>query len=464
MQTNTATNNPLGTLPVKNLIWKFAIPGIISQLVNSFHNIVDQMFIGWSIGDLGIAATNIVFPLTSIITALSALIGMGAASRFSIYLGKNDKEQASDVFGNAITLMVFFGVLISLITSVFLYPMLYLFGSTDIMIPYAAPYARIICLGIPFGIFSTGMSYFIRADGNPNYSSFVLLSGAIFNMVFDPIFLFGFDMGITGVALATTLGQVLSTLLALYYLIKKCKTVSLLKQNFRLQTTVVISIFSLGVSTFTTHILAIVAQILQMNALKTYGAMSIYGSEIVIASSGAISKLSIVFLSSIIGIAIGCQPIFGFNLGNKKYDRVKETYLLALRYGTTVAATAFVILQLFPEPLLSIFGSDNPLFYEFATKYIRIYMAVLFLNALQPITSTFCTAIGKAKLGFWMAVIRQGFLMIPLLLVLPALFELNGVLLVGPISDGISAIVVILIGLRQIKQLTQMKIEMDMGN
>jgi len=188
MQTNTATNNPLGTLPVKNLIWKFAIPGIISQLVNSFHNIVDQMFIGWSIGDLGIAATNIVFPLTSIITALSALIGMGAASRFSIYLGKNDKEQASDVFGNAITLMVFFGVLISLITSIFLYPMLYLFGSTDMMIPYAAPYARIICLGIPFGIFSTGMSYFIRADGNPNYSSFVLLSGAIFNMVFDPIF------------------------------------------------------------------------------------------------------------------------------------------------------------------------------------------------------------------------------------------------------------------------------------
>jgi len=245
---------------------------------------------------------------------------------------------------------------------------------------------------------------------------------------------------------------------------KKCKTVSLLKQNFRLQTTVVISIFSLGVSTFTTHILAIVAQILQMNALKTYGAMSIYGSEIVIASSGAISKLSIVFLSSIIGIAIGCQPIFGFNLGNKKYDRVKETYLLALRYGTTVAATAFVILQLFPEPLLSIFGSNNPLFYEFATKYIRIYMAVLFLNALQPITSTFCTAIGKAKLGFWMAVIRQGFLMIPLLLVLPALFELNGVLLVGPISDGIAAIVVIFIGLKQIKQLTRMKIEMDMGN
>lgn len=464
MQANAAIANPLGTLPVKGLIWKFAVPGIISQLVNSFHNIVDQMFVGRGIGDLGIAATNIVFPLSAIITALSALIGMGAVSRFSIYLGENEKDQASDVFGNAITLLVFFGVLISLITSIFLEPMLYLFGSTDAMIPYAAPYARIICLGIPFGIFSTGMSYFIRADGNPTYSSFVLLSGAVFNMVFDPIFLFGFNMGIAGVALATTLGQVLSTALALYYLLKKYKAVSLMKQNFRLRSVVVFSIFSLGVSTFTTHILAIVAQILQMNALKTYGALSVYGSEVVIASSGAISKLTIVFLSSIIGIAIGCQPIFGFNLGNKKYDRVKETYLLALRYGTTVAVAAFLILQLFPTPLLSIFGSDNPLFYEFATRYIRIYLAVLFLNALQPITSTFCTAIGKAKLGFWMAVIRQGFLMIPLLLMLPRFFELDGVLLAGPISDGMAAMIVIYIGIREMKRLTQMQPNIDKGN
>ncbi len=460
---SNATTNPLGTLPVKGLIWKFAIPGIVSQIVNSFHNVVDQMFIGWGIGDVGIAATNIVFPLSAVITALSALIGMGAASRFSIYLGKNKKNHAADVFGNAIVLMVFFGVLIALITSVFLQPMLYLFGSTDGMIPYAAPYARLICLGIPFGIFATGMSYFIRADGNPNYSSFVLLSGAVFNMIFDPIFLFAFRMGIAGVALATALGQVLSAALALYYLLKKNKSVSLVKQNFKVRLTVVLSIFTLGASIFTTHILAIIAQILQMNALKTYGALSVYGSEVAIASAGAISKLTIVFLSSVIGIAIGCQPILGFNLGNKRYDRVIETYLLALRYGTTVAVAAFLILQFFPIPLLSIFGSDNPLFYEFSTRYIRIYMAVLFLNALQPITSTFCTAIGKANLGFWMAVIRQGFLMIPFLLILPTIFELDGVLLAGPISDGIAAGIVILIGIREVKRLKQMQITVAEG-
>ena len=463
MQSETLIANPLATQPVRKLIWKFAIPGIISQLVNSIHNIVDQMFIGWGIGELGIAATNIVFPLSAVITALSALIGMGAAARFSIYLGKNEKENASNVFGNALTLMLFFGILIGAVTSVFLEPMLYLFGATEAMMPLTKAYARIICLGIPFGIFATGMSYFIRADGNPNYSSFVLLSGAVFNIVFDPIFLYVFNMGISGVALATMLGQLLSASLAFVYLLKNIKSVSLIKSDFKIQTSIVIQIFSLGSATFTTHILAICAQIIQMNALKSYGALSVYGSEVVIAGSGAISKLAMFFLSSVIGIAIGCQPILGFNLGSKNYHRVKETYLLALRYGSSIAAAAYILLQLFPNQLLSLFGSDNPLFYEFSITYIRIYMAVLFLNALQPITSSFCTAIGKANLGFWMAVIRQGLLMIPLLLILPNIFGLYGVLLSGPISDGIAAIIVLMIGHRQIKYLENMQKNIEKG-
>ena len=322
MHTRNPVSNPLATEPIHKIIWKFAIPGIISQLVNSVHNIVDQMFIGWGIGDLGIAATNIVFPLSAVITALSALIGMGAAARFSIYLGKNEKKNASNVFGNALVLLLFSGIFIGLLTSVFLEPMLYLFGATKIMMPLTKAYARIICLGIPFGIFATGMSYFIRADGNPNYSSFVLLSGAVFNMIFDPIFLFVFDMGISGVALATMLGQLLSALLALIYLLRQLKSVSLIKSDFIVHPSIVLSIFSLGIATFTTHILAICAQIIQMNALKTYGALSVYGSEIVIAGSGAITKVAMFFLSSVIDIAIGCQPILGFNLGSINYRRV----------------------------------------------------------------------------------------------------------------------------------------------
>ena len=425
--------------------------------MNALHNIVDQVFIGWGIGDFGVASTSILFPITSIITALSALIGLGAASRFSILLGKKQYQEASDIFGNAISLLLLFGSVLTIGTSVFLKPMLYLFGATERMMPYAQPYARIICIGILFGVFSTGMSYFIRADGNPNYSSFVLLAGAVFNMIFDPVFLFVFDMGIAGIALATVFGQLLSAALALFYLLKKLKSVRLSPGNLSLRLPLVRSIFSLGFAVFTTHILAALAQIIQMNALKRYGALSVYGSEAAIAAAGAVGKLSIVFLSSIIGISLGCQPIFGYNLGKKQYDRVKETYLTALRWGTIIAASAFLILQLFPGQILRIFSSDNPLFYEFAARYIHIYMAMLFLNAIQPITSTFCTAIGKAKLGFWMAVIRQGILLIPLLLFLPPRLGIDGVLFSGAISDGAAAIIVIFIARKELRQLTKLQ-------
>ena len=457
MEKEPQFENPLGTQPINRLIWKFAIPGIITQLVNALHNIVDQVFIGWGIGDFGVASTSILFPITSIITALSALIGLGAASRFSILLGKKQYQEASDIFGNAISLLLLFGSVLTIGTSVFLKPMLYLFGATERMMPYAQPYARIICIGILFGVFSTGMSYFIRADGNPNYSSFVLLAGAVFNMIFDPVFLFVFDMGIAGIALATVFGQHLSAALALFYLLKKLKSVRLSPGNLSLRLPLVRSIFSLGFAVFTTHILAALAQIIQMNALKRYGALSVYGSEAAIAAAGAVGKLSIVFLSSIIGISLGCQPIFGYNLGKKQYDRVKETYLTALRWGTIIAASAFLILQLFPGQILRIFSSDNPLFYEFAARYIHIYMAMLFLNAIQPITSTFCTAIGKAKLGFWMAVIRQGILLIPLLLFLPPRLGIDGVLFSGAISDGAAAIIVIFIARKELRQLTKLQ-------
>ncbi len=461
---NSPTENPLAVKPVKNLIWIYAIPGIISQLVNSVHNIVDQVFLGWSAaGDLGIAATNIVFPLSAIITALSALIGMGAVSRFSILLGENEKDNAADLLGNAIALLILIGVAIAAGASVFLKPMLHLFGATDLIMPYAQPYARIICLGVPFGLFATGMSYFIRADGNPNYSSAVLLSGAVFNMIFDPIFLYLFDMGVAGVALATVLGQVLSFALALYYLLRRFQTAFLSARNLMLRIPIVGTIFSLGSAMFTTHILAITAQIIQVNSLKHYGALSVYGSEAAIAAAGAVGKLSIVFLSSIIGISVGSQPILGFNLGNKKYDRVKDTYLLALRYGTMVAVAAFLILQLFPSLLLNIFGSDDSLFLDFGVRYIRICLAMLFLNAVQPVTSTFCTAMGKAKLGFWMAVIRQGILLIPLLLILPLFLGIDGILIAGAVSDGIAGLVALSIGLREVRRLDRMQKELLEG-
>ena len=453
------TENPLSVQPVRKLIWKYALPGIVSQLVNSAHNIVDQIFIGWGINDLGIAATNVIFPLTTLMTAISALVGMGAAARFSILLGEKRQRDAAQFLGNAITLLVLASVILTAGFSLFLRPTLYLFGATEPIMEYAVPYARILCLGIPFGIFSAGMSYFIRADGNPVYSSAVLLSGAIFNIVFDPIFLFVFKMDIEGVALATVLGQVLSAALVLWYLLRRLHSVQLQSDDFRPRGRVSMTTFSLGIATFTTHILHTIAQILQTNTLKTFGALSIYGSEVPITAAGAVAKLTMVFLAAIIGIAIGSQPISGYNLGSRQYGRVKEVYRLVLRYGTIIAVSSYVILQLFPHTILQVFGSDDPLFYQFATRYIRIFLGALFLNTVQPVTSIFCTSIGKAKLGFWMALIRQGLIMIPVLLILPHFLGVDGVLFSGCFSDTVAAIVAFFVGRSQLKWLTKLEQE-----
>ncbi|MDR3123333.1 MAG: MATE family efflux transporter, partial [Treponema sp.] len=206
--------NPLGYQPIKSMLWKFALPGILSSLMNAAHNIVDQVFVGQGIGDLGIAATNIAFPLATITTALAGMFGMGGASGFNLALGRGNAEEARKTLGNGILLLSAVGIAIAAAAVFLLGPMLKLFGVTEAILPYAEPYTRIISLGVPLGIFATGASYYIRADGSPSYASATLLSGVIFNMVFDPVFLYVFDLGISGIALATVGGQLLSTVLA----------------------------------------------------------------------------------------------------------------------------------------------------------------------------------------------------------------------------------------------------------
>ncbi|MFR2155995.1 MAG: MATE family efflux transporter [Evtepia gabavorous] len=443
----------LATAPVSKLIWTFAIPAILSQVVNSMHNIVDQTFLGWGIGDLAIAATNIAFPLSTLTTALAALIGMGGAAGFSLDLGKKQARSARKNWGNAIVLSVGLGCLLAVLAVAFLEPMLYLFGATEAMMIYAVPYARIISMGLPFAIFSMAMAHFIRADGSPKFSSGVLLSGAIFNMIFDrfsslpvPWASRGCSGHGAGTGTLQLSGPLLSGAPAPHGDPGAGGFPSICWYDQRDRRA--------GGAIFFNHVIMTAAQVILMNMLRTYGAQSVYGSEIAIAGSGAVGKVMIVFLSCVIGIALGCQPIFGFNYGSKRYDRVIEAYRKALRYGTTLAVIAFLCIQLFPRQILSIFGSEDPLFYEFSIHYIRIYLLMTFVNAFQPITSNFFTSIGKAKLGFWMALVRQGLLLIPLLLLLPLALGMDGVLWAGPISDGVAAVLVLVLGAREVRRLT----------
>lgn len=447
-------NPVLGTEKIGKLIWKFSVPAIISGLISAAYNIVDQIFIGQGIGDLGMAATNVAFPLVTISTALALLFGVGGASNFNLSMGRGNSEKAGKIAGNALSWMVLSGVAVGIIAIVFLKPLLFLFGATESIMPYAEPYTMITNIGIPFLVFSTGASHLIRADGSPTFSMMVTLSGAVFNLIFDPVFLFVFHMGIEGIALATLLGQILSTIVALYYLLRRFKTVPIKKEHLRIQAKITRLICSLGAAACFNQLAMTIVQIIKSNTLRHYGALSAYGSEIPLAAVGAVSKVLVVFMAVILGIAQGCQPIISFNYGAQKYKRVRETYKRSVFYATSISIISFLCLQIFPHQILSIFGSGSEMFYEFAVKYMRIFMLMTFINGIQPVTSNFFTSIGKANLGFWMSLTRQILLLAPLLLILPIFCGIDGIMWSGPISDGAAAILAIIFAVREIKKMS----------
>lgn len=453
IKTPGRNNHILGTERIGKLMWKYSIPAIISGLVSAAYNIVDQIFIGQGIGDFGMAATNVAFPLVTISTALALLFGVGGASNFNLSMGRGESTEASKIAGNALSWMALSGTAVGIIAIVLLRPLLFAFGATEAIMPYAEPYTLITNIGIPFLVFSTGAANLIRADGSPTYSMMVMLSGAVFNLIFDPIFLFVFNMGIEGIALATLLGQMLSSAVALYYLLRRFKTVPLKRIHLKIQPHITRLICSLGAAACFNQLAMTVVQIVKSNTLRHYGALSAYGSEIPLAAVGAVSKILVVFMAFILGIAQGCQPITSYNYGAKKYDRVKETYKRAVLFASLFSVIAFLCFQIFSRQILSIFGSDNELFYEFAIKYMRIFMLMTFINGIQPVTSNFFTSIGKANLGFWMSLTRQILLLVPLLLILPIYYGMDGVMWSGPISDGAAAILAIVFAVREIKKM-----------
>jgi putative MATE family efflux protein len=450
--------NILGYEDINKLIAKFAIPAIISMIVNAIYNIIDQVLIGWSnVGMLGIAATTVSFPMTIIVTAVSLLFSVGGASNFNLNLGEGKKDAAGSIAGNALSLGTVTGVVMMLLALIFLLPMLPLFGATEANMPLAVDYTIIVLFGIPFQILATITSALIRADGSPKYSMTCMLAGAIFNIVCDPFVLFVLGWGIKGIALTTMLGPVITTVMGAYYIYRRFKSVTLKKENFRLRFDNVKRIVALGLAAFFNQIAMTVMQIILNNALKTYGGASIYGSDITIAAVGSIGKINMIFLSICIGIGQGCQPINGFNYGAGNYDRVKRTYFVAIRWALFISAITFLLYQFFPRPLIMIFGDNPEAFYDFGTRYLRIYMMLAFLSGIQPVTSNFFTSIGKAYKGVFIAMTRQILFLIPLLVILPLYFALDGVLYAGPIAEVITAIVAIGLVAYEIKHLGQNK-------
>lgn len=452
------SENPLGYEKISKLLRGFSIPSITATLVSSLYNIVDQVFIGQGVGYLGNAATNVSYPLSTICLAISLLLGIGSASRFSIYLGKNDPERAARLVGNGIVLMAGAGVLYLLLGEIFLVPLLRVFGATGEIMPFAREYSGTVLLGMPFLILTNGISNLIRADGSPRYSMLCMVAGAIVNTILDPVFIFVLDWGVFGAALATILGQLLSFALALRYL-WHFRTVELTRACFHLELRDNLRTLYMGVSSCINQIAITLVQIVLNNSLTYYGALSIYGKEIPLAACGIVMKTNAILLSIIVGISQGVQPIIGYNFGAGKYDRVRQAYLLAIRWNFIVSAVGFCLFQFFPADIISLFGDGEPLYFEFAILFMRTFLFMVLVNGVQLLSSNFFTAIGKALKGLLLSLTRQVFFLIPLIFLLPLHFGIFGVLLAGPIADFIAFVVSIIFVFREFKVLTSQQRE-----
>ena len=424
----------LGYEKIPKLLKSFALPSITATLVGSLYNIVDQIFIGQGVGYLGNAATNVSYPLSTICLSISLLIGIGSAARFSICLGRKETGQAAKIVGNSILLMLLMGILYLTLGELFLTPLLTIFGATYEVLPYAREYASITLCGMPFLILTNGICNLIRADGRPRYSMICMTTGAIVNTILDPVFIFAFHWGIFGAALATILGQILSFGMAIRYL-RMFQTVRLTRDCFRLDIPDGLRTFYAGSSSCVNQLAITLVQIVLNNSLTYYGTRSVYGGEIPLAACGIVMKTNAILLAIIVGISQGVQPIIGYNFGALRYDRVKQAYRLAVRWALVISAVGFILFQFFPRPIISLFGSGEPLYFRFAVLFMRTFLFMVAVNGVQLLSSNFFTATGKAMKGLFLSLTRQVFFLIPLILLLPLRFGIFGVLLAGPVAD-----------------------------
>ena len=451
---NKETNNPLGVQPVNRLLSQFAIPSIISMLVGSLYNIVDQFFIGQRVGELGNAATNIAFPLSTSCLALALLIGIGGSSAFNLAMGSGHEKRAVNIMGNAVVLLAGSGLVLSIITLLFLKPLLLFFGSPKAVLPYAMEYTKITAFGFPFLLLSTGGGHLIRADGRPRITMLCNLVGAVLNTILDALFVFGLNLGMSGAALATIIGQIVSGALAIGYLMHG-KTVTIRRENLRIKWENVTRIASLGMAPCSNQVAMMVVQIIMNQSLKHYGSHSIYGENIPIACAGIITKVNMIFMSFVIGLSQGLQPIASFNYGAGEKGRVKEAYIKAISIGAVLAVIAFLMFQFFPRQIISIFGDGSELYYQFAIRYFHVFLFFTFVNFMQPITSNFFTAIGKPKVGSFLALTRQILFLLPLILLFPLFLGIDGIMYAGPVADCLAAVVCFIMVYRGLRNFNQ---------
>jgi putative MATE family efflux protein len=431
----------LGEQKVAKLLLKFSIPCVLSLLISALYNIVDQIFIGNSeLGYLGNAATSIVFPITIISLAFAWCFGDGTAAYMSICQGQKDTQHLRKSIGGALTVTFIIGLLFVLICFLSMDNILFAFGASDATIGLSRDYFTIILAAIPLFMLMNTMSAVIRADGSPGYSMILMLTGAVINIILDPLFIFVFHWGIKGAAWATIIGQIAAFILAVIYLFKS-KTFRLTLKSFIPNFKLLLNTVKLGASTFITQISIVVISLVCNIMLVQYGALSKYGQDIPIAVIGIAMKVFTIVINIVVGIVLGGQPILGYNYGAKKYDRVKETFKLILIFTLIVGVLSTLIFELCPQIVINMFGVQTELYNEFAVKTFRIFLSLVTFTCTIKMISIFFQAVGQPVKAAIISLIRDIICFVPLVILLPLAMNIDGTLWAAPVADGIGIIV-----------------------
>ncbi len=432
------TVNPLGTAPVGRLLLQYAIPSIISTLIASLYNMVDQMFIGQRIGFLGNAATTVAYPLTFLCGAMTLLFSNGSSVNFNICNGRGEKDEALHFAGAGLTLLAAEGIFTAVLVLLFTPWFVNLFGATDQVYPYALTYMKPVAPGLPFLALTSGGTLLIRSDGSPRYALICSMSGVALNFVLDYLFLFPMNMGIAGAALATVTGQVVSALMVAAYMLH-FRTGRLRREHFAVSGSRFRQITSIGAAGSLNQAAMLVMNLVLNSSLRYYGSQSVYGGSEALAAAGVVTKVNFLFYSTIIGCSIGGQPIMGFNFGARNYERVKQTAYLVFTYAFVIGAVETACFWLFPGQILRLFGDSAGGYQAFALRYMHEFMLLIILAGVLPVAMNAMVSIRQPLKGVIISLSKQ-LVLIVLLLILPRFLGIDGILIAGPVADLMVAI------------------------
>jgi putative MATE family efflux protein len=427
------TSKSLGEEPVGKLLWKFSLPAIVGMLVNALYNVVDSIFVGNGVGEIGLTAVTIAFPIMLVLMAFGMLIGVGASTLVSIRLGEHNKAEAEHILGNALTMIAVLSLVLSVIGLFFLDSLLIALGAEPEVLPYARTFTQIILAGNVFMHVGFGLNNIIRAEGNPRLAMATMLISAILNTILNPLFLFVMKLGIGGSALATMISQMVSAVWVLSHFFSKKSLLKFRLRNLRPDWRVVKDIISIGMSPFFMQLAASVVTV-----IYNFGLIR-YGGDLAVAAMGIVNRITMLMLMPIFGISQGAQPIIGYNYGALQYYRVFETVKKAIYAASGISFVGFLVVQIFDYQIVRLFNNNSELI-AIGGHGLRIMLSMLPIIGFQVIAAQYFQAVGKAKFALLLTLSRQVLLLIPLILLLPQFFGLTGIWLAGPVADLIAAV------------------------